>query len=291
MNTKENRSVERLLYADMIDMAGTPVRQPFPTQQVEQLDPFLLLHHVITHFPEGTIPHRSGIDPHPHRGFSPVTFVYKGGVHHRDSRGNDSVVYAGGTQWMKAGMGVIHSERPPKDIEQLGGEQEIVQLWVNLPKANKMDQPAYFPLKAEDTPVLEAVNGKVKVGVVAGEFEGIKGPVTTPSPVMALRLEMKAGATYTFPIPETHNAFLYLLHGRVSIEGFGLVDELHAVVFNRDGKACTITALEDIQALLLSGQPLNEPLASHGPFVMNTQSEIMQAMRDYQMGKMGILIE
>ncbi|WP_242927207.1 pirin family protein [Pontibacter vulgaris] len=287
----KNRTVERLLYAEKIDMGGFPVRQAFPTQHVEQIDPFLLLHHAVLKVPEGAIPHKSGVDPHPHRGFSPVTFVYKGGVHHRDSRGNDSVVYAGGTQWMKAGMGVVHSERPPKDIHEHGGEQEIIQLWVNLPKANKMDQPAYYPLQAQDTPVFEAENGNVRAGVVAGNFEGISGPIKTPSPVLALRIDMKAGATYTFPIPESYNAFLYLLHGKISVEGFGLSDELHAVVFKRDGTSCTFTALKDTQALLMAGKPLEEPLASHGPFVMNTQSEIMQAMRDYQMGKMGMLIE
>ncbi|MFD2247372.1 pirin family protein [Pontibacter ruber] len=287
----KNRTVERLLYAEEIDMGGMPVRQAFPTQNVEQIDPFLLLHHAHIRFPEGVVPGRSGVDPHPHRGFSPVTFVYKGGVHHRDSRGNDSVVYAGGTQWTKAGMGLIHSERPPHDIEALGGEQEFIQLWVNLPKANKMDQPAYFPLHAQNTPLLEAENGGVRIQVVAGEFNGIKGPIRTPSPVLALRLELKAGTSYSFPLPESYNAFLYLLDGRLRVEGFGMVEGLQLVLFKQDGEGCTLTALEDTRALLMAGEPLKEPVVSHGPYVMNTQTEIMQAMRDYQMGKMGILIE
>lgn len=275
----------------MVDMGGMPVRQPFPTQQVEQIDPFLLLHHHVGQLPKGTIPKRSGVGPHPHRGFSPVTFVYKGGVHHRDSRGNDNVVYEGGTQWMNAGMGIVHSERPPEDIEQRGGVQEIIQLWVNLPKSHKMNQPEYIPLQAEDTPAIELNGGKVTVSVVAGEFESIKGPVKTAVPILSLRIFMQAGAKYTFPIPADHNAFLYLLDGSVSVEGFGLVEDHNLVVLHNDGEACTLTAKEDTRILLMAGKPINEPVVSHGPFVMNTQTEIMQAMRDYQVGKMGILIE
>lgn len=285
----KNRSVARLLYADTIDMGGMPVRQPFPTQQVEQIDPFLLLHHHKTKMPEGVIPHKTGVDPHPHRGFSPVTFVFQGGVHHRDSRGNNSIVCAGGTQWMNAGRGIVHSERPPKDIMERGGVQEIIQLWINTPAAHKMDQPEYLPLLAENTP--EVTGEGVKVQVIAGEFEGIKGPVKTLSPVLALRLQLQEGASYTFRIPSDYNAFLYLLDGALQVAGFGLVDGLHQVVFNQDGESITVTAKKDTRSLLMAGKPLQEPVVASGPYVMNNQTEIMQAMRDYQMGKFGILIE
>ena len=288
MNT---RTVNRILYADMVDLGGMPVRQPFPTLQVEQLDPFLLLHHHVAKLPEGTVPKRSGVGPHPHRGFSPVTFVYKGGIHHRDSRGNDSVVYEGGTQWVNAGMGIIHSERPPDDIEERGGVQEIIQLWVNLPKSHKMQQPEYIPLQAEDTPQLELDGGKVAVSVVAGEFKDTTGPVKTAVPILSLRIFMQAGSSYTFPVPEAYNAFLYLLDGQVSYEGFGLVEGHHAIVLNNDGNSVTFAAKEDTRILLMAGELINEPVVSHGPFVMNTQTEIMQAMRDYQMGKMGFYTE
>ena len=287
----KNRTVSRLLHADVVDMGELPVRQPFPTQQVEQIDPFLLLHHHVNELPEGVVPHRSGVGPQPHRGFSPVTFVYKGGVHHRDSRGNNSVVYEGGTQWMNAGRGMVHSERPPADIEERGGVQEIVQLWVNLPKAHKMNQPEYIPLQAEDTPVLALDGGRIKVRVVAGAFKQVQGPIKTPTPVLALRIEMEAGATYAFPIPEHYNAFLYLLDGSLQVEGYGLVDGHHLVLLNQDGEGCTVTASAKTRLLLLAGEPLHEPVASHGPFVMNTQTEVLQAMRDYRQGKMGILIE
>ncbi|MEJ8804043.1 pirin family protein [Pontibacter sp. H249] len=287
----KNRTVNRILYADVIDMGGMPVRQPFPTQQVEQLDPFLLLHHHITHFPEGTIPKLAGVAPHPHRGFSPVTFVYKGGVHHRDSRGNNSTVYEGGTQWMNAGMGIIHSERPPDDIEERGGVQEIIQLWVNLPKSHKMMQPEYIPLQAEDTPLVELEGGKVTVQVVSGEFRGTTGPIKTATPILSLRIFMRAGNSYTFPVPESYQAFLYLLDGQVSYESFGLVESHQLVVLNTDGDSCTITAKKDTRVLLMAGKPIGEPMVSHGPYVMNTQTEILQAMRDYQLGKMGFYTE
>ncbi|TPE46384.1 pirin family protein [Pontibacter mangrovi] len=285
----KNRTVARQLFAETIDMDGMPVRQPFPTQLVDQVDPFLLLHHHLANMPEHVVPHKTGVAPHPHRGFSPVTFVYRGGVHHRDSRGNNSVVYEGGTQWMNAGRGIVHSERPPKDILERGGVQEIVQLWVNTPAAHKMDQPEYFPLTAADTPTVTAEG--VGIQVVAGALEQVRGPIKAKSPLLVLRLEMKAGASYTFPIPQTYNAFLYLLDGAVQVAGYGLVEGLHQVIFNQDGDSVQLTAKADTRALLLAGEPLNEPVAKHGPFVMNNQTELMQAMRDYRMGKFGILIE
>jgi quercetin 2,3-dioxygenase len=288
---KKNRTVARLLFAEEVDMGGLPVRQALPTSQVEQHDPFLLLHHHITTIPQSDYPYKLGVDPHPHRGFSPVTFVYQGGVHHRDSRGNDSVVYAGGTQWMNAGRGIVHSERPPREMQELGGVQEIVQLWVNTPKANKMDQPAYFPLQAEDTPIVSEDNDRVQIAVVAGEYKAMQGPVSTPSPMLALRLTLKAGGTCAIPIPANYNAFLYLLDGQILLEGYGLVEGLNMALLNRDGAGCALTAKEDTRLLLVAGKPLEEPLAIHGPFVMNTQTEVMQAMRDYQMGKMGMLFE
>jgi quercetin 2,3-dioxygenase len=157
------RTVSHLLYAHPMDMGGLPIRQPLPTQNVQQVDPFLLLHHASIKVPTHTVPAKAGVSPHPHRGFSPVTFVFQGGVHHRDSRGNDNVVYAGGAQWMNAGMGIIHSERPPHDIHEVGGKQEIIQLWINTPAKNKFDQPSYFPLQASEVPSTVSADGLVTV--------------------------------------------------------------------------------------------------------------------------------
>jgi redox-sensitive bicupin YhaK (pirin superfamily) len=287
----KNRSVTHLLYAHPYDMGGMPIRQPFPTTNVQQVDPFLLLHHADIKVPTHLDPDHAGVGPHPHRGFSPVTFIFKGGVHHRDSRGHDSVVYAGGAQWMNAGMGVMHSERPPHDIHEIGGRQEIIQLWINMPAKNKMDQPAYFPVQANEVPKFTSADNLVTVRVFAGQVLGVKGPVPTVSNVNASTLMLKKGGTIEIPIPADFSAFLYLLDGKVTLGGYGLTEGLNAVVFAKDGEGITIEALEDTRALLMSGQPLNEEVVSHGPFVMNTQTQILEAMRDYQMGKMGVLIE
>jgi redox-sensitive bicupin YhaK (pirin superfamily) len=287
----KNRTVSQLLYAQLLDMGGFPVRQPFPTQQVEQIDPFLLLHHADVKAPEHIEPDDAGIGPHPHRGFSPVTFIFKGGVHHRDSRGNDSVIYAGGAQWMNAGRGIIHSERPPHDIHEIGGRQEIIQLWINTPAAHKMDQPAYYPLAAGEVPTFHSEDKKILLRIFSGELLGLKGPIPSPNEVNAATLELKKGGRISIPLPAQHNAFVYLLDGELTIEGFGLVEHLHAVIFEKDGEGITLEARQDTRVLLVSGDPLNEKVVSHGPFVMNTETQILEAMRDYQMGKMGVLIE
>lgn len=287
----KNRKVTHTLYAEEFDMGGMPVRQAFPTGRVEQHDPFLLLHHADIKVPTSIDPDHAGVGPHPHRGFSPVTFIFKGGVHHRDSRGNDSVVYAGGAQWMNSGMGMMHSERPPKDIHEIGGRQEIIQLWINTPQKNKMDQPAYYPLQANETKRFVSLDSKVTVNVFAGEVLGLKGSIPTPSPVNASTLELKKDGSISIPIPSDFNAFLYLLDGKINIQGFGMIEPLHAVLFDKDGDGITISALENSRVLLMSGLPLNEKVVAHGPFVMNSETEILEAMRDYQKGKMGILIE
>ncbi len=289
MNT--NRTIQSILYATPMDMGGFPIRQPFPSGKAPQIDPFLLLHHADLKVSADVDPLQAGVGPHPHRGFSPVSFILKGGVHHRDSRGNNSVIYAGGTQWMNAGMGVIHSERPPKDIQELGGRQELLQLWVNTPSKHKMDAPSYQPLTPEETPVLASTDGQTTIHIVAGELAGVKGPIHTLSAVNTFTAEMKKGAKYYFSIPATHNAFIYLIEGKLQVTGDGEVEAKYVAVFNRDGAGFELEALADSQLFIGTGEPLNEPVASHGPFVMNNQTELMEAFRDYQIGKMGVLIE
>lgn len=285
----KNRTVTKLLPAETIDMGGMPVRQPFPTRSVGQIDPFLLLHHADIKVPQHVKPAQAGVGPHPHRGFSPVTFIFKGGVHHRDSRGNNSVVYAGGAQWMNAGMGMMHSERPPANIHALGGRQEIIQLWINMPARHKMDQPEYFPLQKGQIPTFVA--GLATLNVIAGELMRLKGPVPTKTPVNAATLLLNKGGQLAIPLPSSHSAFLYILDGKINVSGYGLADALHAVVFADDGEGIELQALEDARILLMTGEPLNEKVVSHGPFVMNNETQILEAMRDYQKGKMGILIE
>ncbi|MES2003822.1 MAG: pirin family protein [Bacteroidota bacterium] len=288
---KTNRSIKSILYAQPMDMGGMPIRQPFPSRKAEQIDPFLLLHHADLKVPTHIDTKDAGVGPHPHRGFSPVSFIFKGGVHHRDSRGNNNIVYAGGTQWMNAGMGVIHSERPPKDIHEMGGRQELIQLWVNTPAKYKMDAPVYQPLTAEETPVVTSADGLTTVHIVAGELDGVKGPIHTLSEVNTFTAEMKKGAKYFFRIPSTHNAFIYLMEGKLQVTEDGEIENKYVAVFNNDGEGFELEALEDAHFFIGTGEPLNEPIASHGPFVMNNQTELMEAFRDYQMGKMGVLIE
>lgn len=292
MNTiNKSRSVKAMLFAEEHQMGKIKVRQAFPSAQVEFLDPFILLHHAVVDVPEGINQLHEGVGPHPHRGFSPVTFIFKGGVHHRDSRGNNSVIEAGGVQWMNAGMGIIHSERPPANIQELGGKQEIIQMWVNTPAKFKKEQPAYFPRTKAEIPFLLEDNGKVRLNVVAGTYENLKSTIPTQSPVNAYTLEIAAGSEISISFPEDHNAFLYLLEGELNLTGYGKMETLHAAILNQDGDGIHLIAHKMVRALLMSGAPIKEPIAAQGPFVMNTEIEIMEAMRDYRMGKMGILVE
>ncbi|HEY1872077.1 MAG TPA: pirin family protein [Chitinophagaceae bacterium] len=285
------RKIKNILYGQTFDMGGMPVPQPFPSAEVERIDPFLLLHHAEVKVPRHVPVEKAGVGPHPHRGFSPVTFIFKGGVHHRDSRGNNNIVYAGGTQWMNAGIGIIHSERPPTDIFKNGGIQEIIQLWINTPAQHKMDQPSYFPLDAEKIPCYKSEDGLVKINIIAGKLENIKGPITPLSSINTFTAEFKKGGKHFFNIPLFHNAFIYLLDGKLKINNETKIQGKYAAVFENDGDGFEIEALQDTRFFIGSGEPLNEPVASHGPFVMNNQTEILQAFRDYQLGKMGVLIE
>lgn len=284
-----DRKVNRVLYAQQVNMDGLMVRQPFPTQQVDQIDPFLLLHHGRLKIEPGRNALHLGVGPHPHRGFSPVTFIFEGGVHHRDSRGNNSVVYAGGTQWMHAGMGIIHSERPPSEMAEKGGLLEIIQLWINVPGINKMEQPSYQALSKETTPVIQ--EDLLTIQVVAGQLHEISGPIRTITPMNVYRLEFQKGSEYTFPVPEGHNALIYFLNGKARISGYGLIEGKNLALFENEGDQVSISAIDDFKGIFLTGKPLNEPVEIYGPYVMNTQTQIMQAVRDYQMGKMGFLVE
>ena len=287
----KNRTIQSIDYAQPMDMGGIPIRQPLPSNKTAMIDPFLLLHHANIEVSKEVDLKNAGVGAHPHRGFSPVTFIFEGGVHHRDSRGNDNIVYAGGTQWMNAGMGVIHSERPPADIHELGSRQEIIQLWINSPAKNKMDEPEYIPITAEKTPTIQSADGLTNIKIVAGKLNDTIGPIKPLSSNNLFTIQMQKGGNYFIPFEQTHNAFLYILKGKMRINNAKDVNAYNMVSFNKDGDGVDLTALENSVLLFGTGEPLNEPVASHGPFVMNNQTEIMEAFRDYQMGKMGVLIE
>jgi quercetin 2,3-dioxygenase len=214
-----HKLIQKILPAHMVDMGGFPVRQPIPTQAVEQIDPFLLLHHARVKVPQNRPISDVGIGPHPHRGFSPVTFIFEGDVHHRDSLGNSSIVKAGGTQWVDAGQGIIHSERPSKDLIEKGGHQEIIQLWVNVGADKKMEPARYEAIDESNTPLTKNSNDKAKVRVVSGQFEGLKGPIKSSTEIIALRMEFDKEGEYEFAIPNGYNSFLYLLDGEIEISG------------------------------------------------------------------------
>lgn len=285
------RSVNRILPAYLIDMNGTPVHQPLPGRQLDHVDPFLLLHHHHQFIEPGQNPRSLGVGPHPHRGFSPVTLIYKGAVHHRDSRGNDSVVVAGGVQWMQAGMGIIHSERPSVDLARDGGEQEIIQLWINTPQSHKMDQPVYIAMPSDQIPHVTPSDEGVQIRVIAGNYKDVQGFQHPYSPLIILDIVMEKNASLNLDIPEPYNFLVYNLYNRIDVEGFGLVDARHLVWFRSGEEPAGLVAMENTRLLVLAGIPLGEPIQAYGPFVLNNQTQIMEAIRDYQMGKMGILIE
>lgn len=285
------RTIRRVIRAPKVNMGGIILDQPLPVKGLDQIDPFLLVHHwQHTYLGEQT-QRDLGVGPHPHRGFAPVTFIFKGGVHHQDSRGNSSIIEAGGTQWMNSGMGIVHSERPTKEIAENGGEFEIIQFWVNAPAENKMDPPSYQPLPKEETPIVISDDNKIKIGVVSGEFERVRGIIMPYSPLIALRLDIETGGKIKIPIPDNYNAFVYQLDGSLEIANEKETIGKELTWFNNDGHHVEIEGIKDTRAILLAGEPLNEEVISYGPFVMNTQTEIMQAIADYQKGKMGVLIE
>ena len=284
------KSINKIETGRPINVGSMKVRELLPTAS-GFFDPFLVFHHAETVIDKNIPISQQGVGPHPHRGFSPVSFIYRGGVHHRDSRGNNSVIYEGGTQWMNTGMGVIHSERVPDDIFEHGGEQELLQVWVNSPAKNKMDQPAYYPSAKDETPTVSSTDGLVTLRVPAGNLEGVKGKIPTLTNVTTIMGEAKKGGRYRFNFPKSQNTLLYVLKGNILVHETTEVHSKELVLFNNDGELFTITANEDSLFFVGSGEPINEPIEARGPFVMNTSTEIMEAYRDYQLGKMGVLIE
>ncbi len=286
-----HKKVARILPADPIDMGGFPVKQALPTVQVAQVDPYLLVHHARVK-PIFDRPAKiQGVGPHPHRGFSPVSFIIEGEVHHRDSWGHNQIAKTGEVQWMHAGAGIIHSERPSQAVIDAKGMQEFVQIWINSPADKKMIPPEYTHVSEEAIVRIPSANELTETKLISGKYGDLVGNFKSQSPLLLLWSKSVLGGRETFTIPEGFNAALYLIKGNVRIEGHGLVDPENLCVFETAGDAVTIEAKTDAEYLILAGMPIDEPLAQHGPFVMNTQTQIMEAMRDYQMGKMGVLIE
>ena len=286
---KNYKSIKTVTPSPFVNMGPIRLRQPLPIQGIENVDPFLLLHHYNFSISEFNNPFDLG--PHPHRGFEPITLLFKGEQFHRDSLGNEMTVKAGGVQWTTAGRGIVHAEAPTKAFVKKGGDLEGIQLWLNLPKEKKMMPANYQHLEDEDIPKVFSDDKKFQLNVIAGSQGTVEGKITTQTAVNVFTAKAKANSELAVEIPETHNAVVYLLSGHITINETEILQkgENHMVTFNTDGNIINIKATEESTMLILSGEPINEKITQYGPYVMNTQTEILEAMRDFQQGKMGYL--
>jgi redox-sensitive bicupin YhaK (pirin superfamily) len=266
---------------------GFPVRNLFPSNGIdEQVNPFLMLDYAGPSYFKPTTSSQ-GVGEHPHRGFETVTIAYQGAVSHRDSAGNAGTIFPGDVQWMTAASGVVHEEKHEREFAKNGGVFEMVQLWVNLPKSVKMSAPRYQAITKDQIPLVK-LGVESYARVIAGELNGAKGTAKTFTPVTLLDLRLKAGERVELPIAEGQNSSLVLLKGDVTVSDSGeLSGEARIAVLSREGDSVSIQAEADSTLLLLGGEPIDEPVASYGPFVMNTHEELQQAVQDYRAGKMG----
>ncbi|HSU59461.1 MAG TPA: pirin family protein [Bryobacteraceae bacterium] len=265
---------------------GFPVRTVFPTSGMEELSPFLMLDYAgPAHFGPSNRPR--GVDEHPHRGFETVTISYQGSVDHRDSGGNSGTINPGDVQWMTAASGVVHEEKHGKEFTAKGGDFEMVQLWVNLPAAHKMSKPRYQALASASIPRVELGTGAY-ARIIAGELNGVKGPAKTFTPVNVFDVRLGANARGELSLPAGQNSAIVLLRGEVVVNGAAtLKGTAQAAPLSTSGETVLLEAKAESLVLVLGGEPINEPVASYGPFVMNTQAELRQAFEDYRAGKMG----
>lgn len=277
------RQVLRQYPAQRDDIADLVTRRPLPGPGLPQVDPFLFLNH---HGPQTYRPGNNGLPfgPHPHRGFETVSFILEGEMAHLDSGGHESVIRAGGVQWMTAGSGLIHAEISPASFKRDGGPLEILQLWVNLPGRLKMTKPAYTGLQREDIPAIPVEGGTVNL--ISGTFAGRQGPFESLTDVAMMTIELEAGAKVDLPAPTGRAVFFYVVAGAPTANGTPIKPH-HLATFGNEGD--TIIVETEAPATILYGHadPIGEPVVSHGPFVMNTREEIVRAIEDYNAGLFG----
>jgi len=266
---------------------GFPVRSLFShASHGDHLSPFLLLDYAgPAEFMPAARPR--GVGTHPHRGFETVTIVYDGEVEHRDSTGRGGVIGRGDVQWMTAAAGILHKEFHSEAFTRKGGRLEMVQLWVNLPAKDKNAEPGYQSLLDADIPAVDLPEGAGKVRVIAGDYRGKRGPAHTFTPVELWDVRLNQGGSTTLTLPEGHTAAVVVLKGTVQVNGDAIAREAQFVLFDREGGEITLEANSDATLLVLGGEPIDEPVVMHGPFVMNSADEIRQAMVDFQSGKFG----
>jgi len=264
---------------------GFPVRSLFSYHGLGQhISPFLLLDYAGPHYFAPTA-ERRGVGQHPHRGFETVTIVYDGEVEHKDSAGNGGVIGPGDVQWMTAGGGILHEEYHSPGFARTGGPFRMVQLWVNLPAKDKMTPGGYQAIVNADIPVVELASGAGVVRVIAGAFDGIDGPARTFTPVNVWDMRLTRDAEMRLPLPEGHVAMLVVLSGRLTVAGEHEIGEAEMLLLGRDGQDVQLRADGDTTLLVLTGEPIDEPIVGHGPFVMNSEAEIRAAVDDFNNGR------
>src|SRR5271165_909667 len=282
--TAKHRAVARVIPAlRTTEGGGVVINRAFPIPALEDFDPFLLFDHF---GPVDLAPGaESGFPDHPHRGFETVTYLLDGQMEHKDSFGHRGILRSGDVQWMTAGSGLVHSEMPPKDFVRTGGRLEGFQLWVNLPKRDKMIEPRYQELTSVSIPVAENAKGTVRAKVIAGEALGQRALIETRIPIFYVHYTLEPGASTEHTLPIAFQAFAYVISGEAQF-----AKEQEIALFSREGDSIRIENTSEtapLNLLLIGGQPLHEPVARYGPFVMNTRGELMQAFEDYRNGRMG----
>ena len=276
------KEIDKPVYDPIDDLV---TYRAIPTPSVSYIDPFLFLNH---HGPQVYPSHNSGLPfgPHPHRGMETVTFIIDGDIAHYDSSGQQSIIRAGGVQWMTAGRGLIHAEVSSDAFKQQGGPLEILQLWVNLPSRSKMSEPFYKGLQKDSIPVLSKNGGQVSVQLISGMLDGETGPFNSDSGVRLCLIRFEPGSFYSIDIPAEENVFFYLIRGRVEVNGQPVAKQSLVRFLNDDNRIAVSSGSESL-LLLGNALPLGEPVVAQGPFVMNTREEIIQAYDDYRNGKFG----
>lgn len=255
---------------------------------MERMNPFIMLDYGSKfHFPPSEQPR--GVGVHPHRGFETVTIAYKGKVAHHDSAGNSGIIGEGDVQWMTAASGILHKEYHEENFSKTGGDFQMVQLWVNLPAKDKMSPPKYQGLTHDAISKYSLAGNAGTIEVIAGQYKDVKGAASTFSPVHLLNGKLNQGAKADFSFPKSYNTCLLVVEGSIRVNGEEVVKTDHFALFENDAEDFTVEALENAIVLILSGEPIREPIAAHGPFVMNTRQEIIQAFEDFHSGKFGTL--
>jgi redox-sensitive bicupin YhaK (pirin superfamily) len=291
MNEAKGSSMKKVLFKQKSEIPhwvgdGFPVRSIFTYHEnPRDMSPFLLLDYAGPTEFSPSEDHVRGVGEHPHRGFETVTIVYSGEVEHRDSAGGGGLIGPGDVQWMTAASGLVHEEKHGKEFAKKGGSFEMVQLWVNLPHKNKMAAPRYQGIKDADIPRVD-LGEKGWVRVIAGDFEGHRGPAQTFTPINLWDLRLRAGAKQVFRVPKGHSTTVFVLSGEVRI-GEDVVTEAEIAVLEKDGEEFTLSAAKDSKILVMGGEPIAEPIVGYGPFVMTSPEEIHQAFQDFEAGKMG----